>query len=465
MGVGAAAAVSSGFGARTVAEPIARQVPALDWSRLSSRSRGPVLLPADSEYATARQLFDPRFDAARPAAVIRAADSEDVRTAVVFANEHELPIAVRGGGHSYVGASVADGALVIDLRQMREITYDNGVAVIGAGASLYGIQVELARHGQTLPLGTCPTVGIAGLTLGGGIGVESRLYGLTCDRLREATLVLADGSRTAVSAANRPELLWALRGGGGGLGVLTSLTFRTCPAAAKDIVRITFSGTSADQVLTGWARWLPETGRTIWASVEVSADGTGAVGCAVRLVCAAGTGATTAARLAGVIGAVPVGTQHRTLGHLDAVLSLAGGRSDTPRTSTVAGSDVLAEFSPALADAVVEAVAARSRAGGRGMVLVDPLDGAVRDLLADATACPWRDHSAVLQWIATDYQEPGEAAAWIDRAHRLVGAHSVGGYVNYLEPAQPADRYFAANTGRLSDIRAAVDPDGRMSVR
>ncbi|MBP2187280.1 FAD-binding oxidoreductase [Nocardia goodfellowii] len=465
MSVGAAAAVSSGFAARTAAEPVVRQGPSLDWSRLSTRSRGPVLLPSDSEYATAKQLFDPRFDAARPAAVVRATDTEDVRAAVAFADEHDLSIAVRGGGHSYVGASAADGALVIDLRQMREITYDNGVAVIGAGASLYGIQAELARHGQTLPLGTCPAVGIAGLTLGGGIGVESRLYGLTCDRLREATLVLADGSRTAVSAANRPELFWALRGGGGGLGVLTSLTFRTCPATSKDIVRLAFSGTAAQQVLTGWARWLPETGRTVWASVEVSADGAGAVGCAIRLVCTAGTGVTTAARLAGVIGAAPVGTHHRTLGHLDAVLSLAGGRPDTPRTSTVAGSDVVARYSPELADAVVEAISSRSSAGGRGMVLVDPLDGAVRDLLADATACPWRNHSAVLQWIATDYRDPGEAAAWIDRAHQLVGAHSAGGYINYLEPAQPTNRYFAANTSRLSDIRAAVDPDGRMSVR
>ncbi|WP_194817474.1 FAD-dependent oxidoreductase [Nocardia sp. XZ_19_385] len=463
MGAGAAAAVSSGFAARIEAEPIARQGPAPDWSRLSARLHQPLLLPADSEYATAKQLFDPRFDGAHPAAVVRATATEDVRAAVLFANDHDLPIAVRGGGHSYVGASAADDALVLDLRQLDDITYDNGVAVIGAGASLYRIQADLARHGQTLPLGTCPTVGIAGLTLGGGLGVETRLYGFTCDRLIEATLVLADGSVAKVSAADRPELFWALRGGGGGLGVLTSLTFRTCPAAPKDIVRLTFPGAVAQQVLTGWARWLPETGRTAWASVEVSADGTGAVDCAVLLVCAAGTGTTTAARLAGIVGAAPVGTHHRTLGHLDAVLSLAGGQSDMPRTSTVAGSDVVAEFSPALADAVVEAVAARSSAGGRGMVLVDPLDGAVRDLLPDATACPWRDHSAVLQWIATDALDDG--AAWIDRAHRLVAPHSAGGYVNYLEPAQPADRYFAANTNRLTEIRSAVDPHGRMSVR
>ncbi|MEU8896973.1 FAD-binding oxidoreductase [Nocardia sp. NPDC048505] len=411
----------------------------------------------------AKQLFDPRFDAARPAAVVRAANVDDVRAAVAFANEQALPVAVRGGGHSYVGASAADGAMVVDLRLLNEIGYDAGSAVIGAGASVIAVQQGLAPFGQTLPLGTCPTVGIAGLALGGGVGVDSRLYGLTCDRLTAATLVLADGSVEQVSATRRPELFWALRGGGAGLGVVTSLTFRTCPTAPKDIVRLSFPGATAEQVLTGWARWLPDTGRSAWASVELSVDDAGAITSTVLLVCAAGTGTATAARLAGIVGAAPGGAGPETLDHAAAVLRLGGGRIDTPRTVTVAGSDVLREVTPESAAAVAAAAAELSTIGGQGMVLVDPLDGAVRDIPADATACPWRAHGALLQWLVADPDSPDAARGWIDRAHHSVARFSAGGYSNYLEADHPAERYLAGNAKRWNRIRAEVDPHGRFA--
>ncbi|WP_433728138.1 FAD-binding oxidoreductase [Nocardia sp. CA-129566] len=418
--------------------------------------RGRVLRPGDAEYASAKQLFDPRFDAKTPAAVVQVTSVEDVRAAVAFAAESGLRIAARGGGHSYIGASAADGTLVIDLRALRDVRYDGGRVTVGAGASLSDVQHGLHRFGQTLPLGTCPTVGIAGLTLGGGIGIESRQHGLSCDRLDSAHIVVSSGESAEVSATSDPDLFWALRGGGGQLGVVTSLTFLTCPATPKDIVRLTFPAERLAQVITGWADWLSTADRSAWANVEASTDGHGAMDCTVLLVCAADTGAEHTRTLTAATGTDPLSVRRQTLDHLEAIDALAGG-IDAPRTCAVAGSDVVANISTGLADRIIETLTTLTDATGR--VLIDPLDGAVRDLPGDATVFPWRDHAAVLQWIVDG---PTDTGQWIADAHRNLGSHSAGAYVNYLEPSDSPRRYFADNLDRLRRIRTAADPDNRL---
>ncbi|MBB5917121.1 FAD/FMN-containing dehydrogenase [Nocardia transvalensis] len=456
LGAGALAAANvAGSGVAGAQEPAATA-----WDELRERVRGTLVLPGDTTFGPAKALFDPQFDDRAPAGVIRAATADDVTAAIVYARDRGLPIAARAGGHSYVGASATDGALVVDVRNLREVTVDGDLVTVGTGATSFDVLSALDGSGHALPVGTCPDVGLAGLALGGGLGVDSRRYGLTCDRLVSAELVLPTGATARTSADELPGLFWALRGAGGVTGIVTSLTMRTCPATAKDVVRLTFPGEAAARVLTGWAQWMPAADRAVWANVEISATADG-LGCAVLVVSDAGAGARAATEIAATAATAPLSVDTRSFAPLDAAVRLGGGAS-LPRSSKVAGSDVLAQLSPAVAATIVDTVTARSRGGASGYVLIDPLDGAVRDIPADATAFPWRAHAAALQWIVESPDDPGDARRWIADAHRALGPASAGAYVNYVEPGERPDRYYAGNLARVRAVHRSADPDNRL---
>lgn len=242
--------------------------------------QGPVDLPGTAPYARTKRVFDTRFDANRPAAVMVVQRSSDIARAMRFAQRFGLQVAPRAGGHSYVGASAANGTLVLDLRPLHSVSYDarSRSVLVASGATLYDVKKHLAAGGRGIPTGTCPTVGAAGLALGGGLGVESRAHGLTADRLTEARLVLPDGRSITASAAQHSDIFWALRGGGGGnIGVVTALRFATHPAGEQGIFTLTFAGGAAVRVLTGWARWIRTTARSRWAGVHVDAAAAAAV--------------------------------------------------------------------------------------------------------------------------------------------------------------------------------------------
>ncbi|MQY17303.1 FAD-binding oxidoreductase [Nocardia macrotermitis] len=454
-------ALLRGVGTLTVAAAVTRpgiagaETP--DWTDLRKRLQGKLLLPTDGEYTSAKQLFDPQFDGDAPVAVVEAAAASDLVAAVAFARDHRLPLATRAGGHSYVGASATTGALVLDVRGLHDITVTDDLVTVGAGVPIRAVLAELDKSGRSLPVGSCPTVGLAGLTLGGGLGVDSRRYGLTCDALESAEVVLPGGGTAHTSATRLPGLFWALRGGGGSAGILTSLTFRTHPAVSRDIVRLSFPADAAARVLTGWARWMPTADRAVWSNVEIGAVA-GTVECSVMIVTPAGQGTAATANLTAAAAATPISVTHRTLGHLAVADDIAGG-STTPRSTKVAGSDVVRELNAAVAGAIVDIVTARSRSGAPGYVLLDPLDGAIRDTRTDATAFPWRAHAASLQWIVDAPDSPADARAWITGAHRALGAASVGAYANYVEPGVPADRYYGGNIARLRAAARNLDPN------
>ncbi len=189
--------------------------------------RGPVIQPADDGYEAARAVYNAMIDR-RPAAIARCADAGDVMTSVRFAREHELTVSVRGGGHNAGGLGVWDGALVIDLSAMHGVRVDPAAKTVRVeGGSVWG-DVDHATNafGLATPSGILSTTGVGGLTLGGGIGNLSRRFGLTVDNLLAADVVLADGSFVTASADAHPDLFWALKGGGGNFGVVTSFEFR-----------------------------------------------------------------------------------------------------------------------------------------------------------------------------------------------------------------------------------------------
>lgn len=188
--------------------------------------RGSIVQPHDAGYDQARRVWNAAIDR-RPALVVRPRDPADVATAVRFATDQRLACAVRGGGHSVAGFGTCDDGLVIDLGAMNTVVVDGAArrAVVGPGALWADLDESTQRHGLAVPGGLISSTGVAGFTLGGGFGWLSRAYGLACDNLVEVDLVTASGEHLRVSDNEHPELFWALRGGGGNFGVVTSFTF------------------------------------------------------------------------------------------------------------------------------------------------------------------------------------------------------------------------------------------------
>jgi len=438
--------------------------PAGGWTGLSSSIGGKVLLPASgASFTSGKQIFNSLYNGSNPAAVVAVASQDDVKKAVAFAAANKLKIAPRGGGHSYIGASTAAGAMVIDLRGLPGgVNFDSasGNVTVPAATELYAIQQALAGAGRAIPAGSCPTVGVAGLTLGGGLGADSRHAGLSCDALKSATVVLPNGDVVTASPDQNPDLFWALRGGGGGnFGVTTSMTFATFPTADSDVVRVNFAPSAAARVLTGWQTWLSAADRNTWGLVDLSVSASQGA-CHVLATCPAGSGAAVADAIKAAVGEQPSGVETKTMSHMNLVMYLAGGSSTSSPRGFVAGSDIIGTMNSAAAQAIVAAIGKWPPAAGSASVIVDTLGGAVNDVDPAGSAFPWRQQSAVAQWYV---ETPGSgqvstANNWLSAAHQEVQPYSVGGYVNYLEPNTPASRYFGANLSRLSAVRQKYDP-------
>jgi FAD/FMN-containing dehydrogenase len=432
------------------------------WEGLSAAIGGQVIRPDNgSQFATAKQVFNTNYNGSAPAAIVTVTSPADVQKAMAFAATHNLKVAPRGGGHSYVGASTADGTMVLDLRQLPGgINYDaaTGHVTVTPATDLYALHQALAAAGRGIPTGTCPSVGAAGHALGGGLGAHSRHAGLMCDQLTSASVMLPGGQAATASAANNPDLFWALRGGGGGnFGVTTSLTFATFPTADVDAVNLNFPPQSFAQVLVGWQNWLRNADRSSWALADSTTDGFGTQ-CRILATCRAGSGSSVASAITSAVGMQPTGTENHTFNYLDLVRYLAVGNLNPAPLGYVGGSDVLPTISPAAAQGIASAVNAFPRGAGRMLAIMHALDGALASVAPGATAFPWRRQSALVQWYVETSGSPSAATSWLNTAHQAVQPYSVGGYVNYLEANQPASRYFAGNVPRLTAIRQKYDP-------
>lgn len=207
--------------------------PSLDPARLDDLSatlRGPLFRPGDHAYDDARKVFNAMIDR-RPAAIVRAAGAEDVQRAVTFARANNLSVSIKGGGHNVAGSAVSDGGLMLDCSSMSRVQVDaeRRVAVAGAGALLADLDYATQQFGLATPLGVVSVTGIAGLTLGGGIGWLNGKHGLACDNVISAEIVTADGNLVTANPEGHTDLYWAIRGGGGNFGAVTSFTYRLHP--------------------------------------------------------------------------------------------------------------------------------------------------------------------------------------------------------------------------------------------
>lgn len=209
--------------------------------KLRKNLRGTILHPGDEEYNSARRIWNGMIDK-HPAMIVRCTGAADVMAAVRFAREQGLPVGVRGGGHNVAGSSVIDGGLIIDLSLMRSVRADpsRSVVRVDGGALLGDIDHETQAFGKAVPVGAVSETGIGGLALHGGFGFLTRKYGLTADNLVSADVVTADGSLITTDRDNHPDLFWALRGGGGSFGAVTSFEFRMHPVGPEIYFVITF---------------------------------------------------------------------------------------------------------------------------------------------------------------------------------------------------------------------------------
>src|SRR3954471_20678261 len=224
-----------------------------DLGGLAERAVG----PGDARYDEVRAVHNGMIDR-HPAVIVRCSAPADVPPAIAFARAHDAPLAVRGGGHNGGGLGVVDDGVVIDLSGLDEVVVGPDVVRAGGGATWAQVDRATGEHGRATPSGIISTTGVGGLTLGGGIGDLTRRYGLTIDSLIGADVVLADGSQVYASADEHPELFWALRGGGGNFGVVTTFEFRTHPVGDALMAGPTFWPIEqAPEVMRWYREFLP----------------------------------------------------------------------------------------------------------------------------------------------------------------------------------------------------------------
>jgi len=229
---------------------------------LKASMRGPLLLPDDDGYETARTVWNAMIDR-KPALVARCSGVADIRQAVVFAREHRLLTAVKGGGHNIAGNAVCNGGLLIDLSAMRGVTVDPiaSVAHVGPGATLGDFDHECQAFGLATPVGINSTTGVAGLTLGGGFGWLSRKHGMTVDNLIAADVIVADGRLLRASEKDHPDLFWAIRGGSGNFGVVSRFEFKLHPVGPQVLTgMVVYSLKEAASVLKQFREYVKKLG-------------------------------------------------------------------------------------------------------------------------------------------------------------------------------------------------------------
>ncbi|TCC30109.1 FAD-binding oxidoreductase [Kribbella speibonae] len=428
-----------------------------NWNALAGSLKGRLYLPSTSGYAAAHQLFNPRWDSVRPTAVVKAAGPADVQHAINFARTNKLVLVPKSGGHSYVGASTIANGLQLDVGGLKTMSYANGVLTVGAGARLYDVHAFLDRYGRSLPTGTCPTVGVAGLTLGGGMGIHTRTYGLTCDRVVSMGVVTADGKAHTVSASAESDLFTALRGSGGGnLGVVTSFQFATIPATKLGFFRLTWPESQAAAVVRGWQKFAQSAPTTVWANLHVDAKSNGTLSIRVLGVSTTGDATAAAAQLESLVGAKASGRTLSVKSHMEAVKYLGGGTT-SPRQGFLAGSDVLkGPMDAATITGLLGAVKAAARAGTPASAILDPLGGQAAKEPAGGSSWPWRSALAVIQWYSS--AQGTSAQTFISNGHKAVRPSSAGGYVNYVESGRAVSSYYGASAAKLQAAKKKYDP-------
>ncbi|MGH3203333.1 MAG: FAD-binding oxidoreductase [Streptosporangiaceae bacterium] len=419
---------------------------------------GELFSPDSPGYEAIRRPVNLAYREARPRLVVACRSISDVVAALTYATATGDRIAPRGGGHCFAGRSSTDG-IVLDMSGLDGISVADGGATIGAGARLGQVYAALHAYGRTLPAGCGPTVGITGLTLGGGIGLLGRKHGLTCDHLVGAQVVLPDASVVECDRDHEPDLFWALRGAGGGqFGVVTSLRFDTVPEPVTVRIETHWPDIALDELVAAWQAWAPDAPDELTVNLTLDSE----PGAPVRATL---FGAATLEEgptrdllreftdQAGVAPTVELrtGLPYHRLKHTFADLDPAdlGGRALRIRSEF---------FSRAMSDRTLASLLTQlgePRTTGRRQLTFTAMGGAYNRVAEDATAFAHRGERFMLEHIA------GAADPWVDRSWATAHADGSGRvYPNFPDPALDdwAAAYHAGNYPRLAAVKNAYDP-------
>ncbi len=392
-----------------------------------------------------------------PRMILRCRSEQDVVAAVRHARDQDDDVAVRSGGHCFAGRSSTDGVL-IDVAGLAgvDVTHD-GFATIGAGVRLGELYPALHAAGRTLPAGCGPTVGIAGLTLGGGIGLLGRLRGLTCDRLVKARVVLADAEIVDCDAVRHPDLFWALRGAGGGqFGIVTSLGFDTIPEPVASRVDIAFRQViDARRLIATWQAWAPAAPAQLSLPLTLERVGSSPVRAVVSGACV-NPSAETQAWLTDF--AVALDPDARPVAGDPGPFSLVKRTFADPRddnTGRRLRSMFFANPMPRERVASLVTLLEHEAAPRRRRLTFTPMGGAYDDVAPDATAFVHRGERYLLEHVSDPFDP------WVDASWAVaLGDEMPRVYPNFPDPALPnaAEAYHGGNHARLAAIKRAYDP-------
>lgn len=418
---------------------------------------GELFTPGSPGYDAIRRPVNVAYGDVRPRLVVLCRSVSDVVDAVAYAAATGNRIAPRGGGHCFAGRSSTDG-IVLDMSGLDGISLAaGGVATIGAGARLREVYAALHAHGRTLAAGCGPTVGIAGLTLGGGIGLLGRKHGLTCDRLVGAQVVLANGSVVDCDHDHEPDLFWGLRGAGGGqFGVVTSLRFDTVPEPMTVRIEAHWSDIALEQLVAAWQAWAPDAPDELVANLTLVSE-PGAPAHATLFGASTLDEGSTRELLQELIagaGAAPAIELRSGLPYHDLKTTSADPR-DVPRRALRIRSEF---FSQPMARATLASLLTQLGdpvTGGRRELTFTAMGGAYNRVAEAATAFAHRSERFLLEHIA-EATDP-----WVDGSWATAHADGSGRvYPNFPDPALDdwAAAYHAGNHPRLRAVKSAYDP-------
>jgi FAD/FMN-containing dehydrogenase len=442
---------------------------------------GDVWVRGTPDHDRVARPFNARFDGVVPEAVVSCASAEDVAETVSFIRRLRLESAARSGGHCFAGRSSTAGIL-IDVSRMRSVSVWGGLARVGAGARLGEVYAGLMAQDLAIPGGTCPSVGVAGLTLGGGLGFLGRTHGATSDRLVGARIVLADGRIVECDAGHDEQLFWALRGAGtGGFGVVTELVFRPIPRPPTTNFHLTWSFSDAADVTRAWLGWTPSAPDEVAASLVMTVTKDPDESPSVEAFgTVQGNATDTSEQLEAFtarVDADPVSTFIEEMPYREALqwwADRAGERLEDPRAEARARAyrAIKSEFfarplPPEAIDGLLDHFGDRRSAGQARDLDFTPWGGAYNRVPPNATAFVHRDelfslkHSASVDTEASA-PERGTAREWVTQSWEIVrpwGSRRV--FPNFPDPdlRDWGRAYYGANLERLLQVKARYDPE------
>lgn len=466
---------SSG-GVGVTPEPI---VSGPDWGALRASLNGSLLRAGDADYLASSLLINTRWDAIKPAAIVKCASVADVKAGLDFVRKNSLSVTPRCGGHSWGGTSTTTG-VVLNVTPMNAVQVNaDGTAKVGAGARLAEVYDTLISQGVCIPSGTCLTVGISGITMGGGMGVFERRYGLTCDNLLSAEVVTADGRLLVCDETHEPDLFWAIRGGGGGnFGVATSFTFRTHAIQDVTTTRAFFSFNDFTPVFKAWQRWQNILPDHIWGQIYLAFE----------------PGTDTFFTLSGYclgpatsmqpywdaflhdVGTAAISPSLTQRSYRDVAWDMCAsmtlkqcsiqgqtsegqkGRYDQVLSSDFFTTNPLPDAAIAM---LVTMVNTAKAANNSGSYIFNHMGGQLARVAPDATAFAHRNAAFSLEYATWPNGKTYDTALPNRMRANMAPWSSGGAYVNYLDPllTNSGTAYYGSNLARLQSVKKAYDPN------